>query len=172
MPAEIENPALTRAAFAELEAKYATFNKACEVELQEMNTNVIQNIISRKGDAGWQTTEFSLTKSFEFSTFEAAQAFVQNVGEYANKLDHHPEWQLSNGGRTVDVKLTSHFANNTVTRLDFQLAEAMNEAYTLTNSTFVMFPLIQSSQWLSIKILAFSIAFGLFWYRYSVRRQC
>ena len=57
-------------------------------------------------------------------------------------MDHHPEWRLSNGGRTVDVKLTSHFANNTVTRLDFQLAEAMNEAYTLTNSTFVMFPLI------------------------------
>jgi len=72
VPAEIESPTLTRATFAELEAKYAIFNKACEEELQEMNTNVIQNIISRKGDAGWLTTEFSLTKSFEFGSFEAA----------------------------------------------------------------------------------------------------
>jgi pterin-4a-carbinolamine dehydratase len=45
----------------------------------------------------------------------------------SNKLDHHPEWKLSNNGLTVDVRLTSHFAGNKVTRLDFELAEAMNE---------------------------------------------
>jgi len=55
-------------------------------------------------------------------------------------LDHHPEWKLSNNGMTVDVRLTSHFAGNKVTRLDFELAEAMNEAYSITLSTFSMFP--------------------------------
>ena len=58
----------------------------------------------------------------------------------SNKLDHHPEWSLSNKGLTVDVRLTSHFAGNKVTRLDFELAEAMNEAYGITLSTYSMFP--------------------------------
>ncbi len=39
---------------------------------------------------------------------------------------------MLDGGKTVEVRLTSHFAGNKVTRLDFQLAEAMNEAYSIT----------------------------------------
>jgi len=83
----------------------------------------------------------------------------------SNKLDHHPEWHLADKGLTINVRLTSHFANNKVTRLDFQLAEAMNEAYSLTQSTYSMFPWLSSSQWASIRIAAGALALGLFAFR-------
>jgi hypothetical protein len=86
-------------------------------------------------------------------------------------MDHHPEWSLTNSGCTVQVRLTSHFAGNKVTRLDFQLAEAMNEAFTITEKTFSMFPWFTGAQWTSIKIAAASIAFGLFWVRWATRPQ-
>ena len=173
LPAEIANPVLTRAYFAELDAKYAEFNDNCAVELEEMNKNVISNIIARGGHKGWETADNldDLTKSFEFQSFEAAQAFCQNVAEAAHKMDHHPEWKLSNNGCTVDVRLTSHFAGNKVTRLDFELAEAMNEAYTVTNSTFKMFSYFTDAEWLSIKIGAGMVAFGAFWWRWATRPQ-
>ncbi len=37
LPAEIQSTPLTDRYFNELKAKYATFNAACHVELQEMN---------------------------------------------------------------------------------------------------------------------------------------
>ena len=112
-----------------------------------------------------------MTRSYEFQSFEMAQAFCQHVSLKANKMDHHPEWRLSNSGKTVDVRLTSHFAGNKVTRLDFELAEAMNEAYTLTLTTYEMFPRISSSQWTTLKIIAGSLAFGLFWFRIVTEPQ-
>ena len=94
-----------------------------------MNQTKINNIIERGGVEGWDDggNLDALTKSFEFDTYEHAQHFVQIVGQWADKNDHHPEWNISNGGRTVNVRLTSHFANNTVTLYDFELAEQMNK---------------------------------------------
>lgn len=68
-----------------------------------------------------------LKKSFTFRSFEEAQAFVQEVGRFCEKKDHHPEWTVTDGGKTVAVTLTSHFAGNKVTLFDFQLAEHMNQ---------------------------------------------
>jgi hypothetical protein len=80
-------------------------------------------------------------------------------------MDHHPEWHLTDKGLTVNVKLTSHFAGNKVTRLDFELAEAMNEAYTRTQSTYNMYPYFTTAQWATIKIAVGSVALGLFVFR-------
>ena len=83
-----------------------------------MNNNIIENIANRGGTEGWDVDEFSMRKTFEFDSFEECQAFVMRVAKDAEEHDHHPEWNLSDGGKTLNVKLTSHFANNTVTRLD------------------------------------------------------
>lgn len=42
--------------------------------------------------------------------------------------DHHPEWEVVDGGKVVNVRLTTHWAGNTITRSDFELAEQMNNA--------------------------------------------
>ena len=110
-----------------------------------------------------------MTKSFEFASFEQAQHFVQRVGRFCSETDHHPEWQTSNGGKTVTVKLTSHFAGNKVTLYDFQLAEAMNKSFKITAKEFRMFPQIKKTTTSSFLIFfgaffAGSIMFNLGYY--------
>jgi hypothetical protein len=48
--------------------------------------------------------------------------------------------------------LTSHFAGNKVTLFDFQLAEHMNQQFTVTKRWFSQYPLISSKSWTSFKI--------------------
>jgi 4a-hydroxytetrahydrobiopterin dehydratase len=143
-PAELQSTPLSDKFFLSNAAKFATFNEQCAVELKEMNYNVIGNIVARGGDQGWTRAEnFDyLKKTFEFPSFEQTNAFCQAVAKRSNLMDHHPEWTLKNGGCSVDVTLTSHFAGNKVTRLDFELAEAMNDEFTIVNNTYQMFPRI------------------------------
>ena len=96
-----------------------------------MNETLIDNILLRGGTEGWSTQGEldALTKLFQFDSFEQANAFVQAVGVFAESKDHHPEWELLNGGKDVSVRLTSHFATTKVTLFDFELAEHMNKQY-------------------------------------------
>jgi 4a-hydroxytetrahydrobiopterin dehydratase len=126
LPMDVQTTPLSDEFYGKLAAEYAAFNDNCKNELQEMNKNIIENIVDRGGNDGWDTTEDRMTKAFEFSSFEQCQAFCTAVSMEANKKDHHPEWKVTNGGNTVEVTLTSHFAGNKVTRLDFELAEEMN----------------------------------------------
>lgn len=177
--AELQSTPLTDSHFEGLREVHAQYNAACADELQEMNRNVIDNIVSRGGDAGWeQAANFdSLKKQFDFPSFEQADAFIQAVGVRANALDHHPEWRLTNAGCTVDVTLTSHFAGNKVTRLDFELAEVCNEEFTKNVSTFKMFPRFDDKQWASLKIALGAFCLGVWAFRiatgpdHPVRRQ-
>ena len=142
LPAELETTPLTDAYFAALAEKHDLFNKDCGRQLQEMNQNIINNIMDRGGSEGWVVAENldDITKDFHFDSFEQASAFCQHTAHFCNKKDHHPEWAVLNNGCTVRVRLTSHFAGNKVTRLDFELAEAMNESHKYTMSSFKMFP--------------------------------
>jgi len=99
-----------------------------------------------------------LTRSFTFTSAAQAQYFVQSVGKFCVLKDHHPEWSALDSGRTVSVKLTSHFAGNKVTLFDFQLAEHMNQQYKVTQRWFVKYPLISSASWTSLRVfLAFFV---------------
>ncbi len=65
----------------------------------------------------------SISRRFEFKTFNEAFGFMTRAALAAEKLDHHPEW--SNVYRTVDVRLTTHDAGG-LTDLDFTLAARMD----------------------------------------------
>lgn len=142
-----------------------------------MNKNIIEAIVERGGNDGWDTTEDAMKKSFTFDSFEQAQNFCYRVSQWANTKDHHPEWNLSNKGCTVNVNLTSHFAGNKVTRLDFELAEEMNKQAKTVSKRFSMFPRIDSSQMASIQIGLLLLACGGFVYKvvtynpYHTRQQ-
>ena len=167
VPAELSQTPLTDQYFANLAVEYKQFNDNCAVELREMNGNVIENIVNRGGNVGWVHAEdnSSLKKAFEFSSFEHANDWIQRVAKRSDYLDHHPEWHVSEGGRVVNVTLTSHFANNTVSRLDFELAEALNEEFIKSGSTYKMFPATTDAQWASIKIAIGCAALSVFFYR-------
>ena len=125
-----------------------------------MNKNIIEAIADRGGSDGWNITNDALTKSFTFDSFEQGQHFCDAVSQFANTKDHHPEWSLSNRGTRLDVKLTSHFANNTVTRLDFELAEAMNKQHAASAKAFNMYPRFESDQLVSLQIGALLLLCG------------
>jgi 4a-hydroxytetrahydrobiopterin dehydratase len=65
----------------------------------------------------------SIQRTFVFSDFSEAFAFMTRSALAAEQFDHHPEW--SNVYKTVEVTLSTHDAGG-LTRLDFELAARMN----------------------------------------------
>ncbi len=67
-----------------------------------------------------------LVKTFLFPDFAAALAFVNRVGEIAERQGHHPDIHLAWG--KVDVETWTHDAG-AVTEKDHRLAAAIDQAF-------------------------------------------
>jgi len=78
-------------------------------------------------ESGWIVTDANdaIEKSFKFTDFPSAFAFMTQVAFAAEQADHHPEW--FNVYNRVDVRLTTHDANG-VTARDLSLARVMDQA--------------------------------------------
>ena len=74
---------------------------------------------------GWEHTNNKLCRSFVFSDFSCAFAFMTQVSLLAEKANHHPNW--SNVYNRVTIELTSHDAGNIVTAKDVALAQAISD---------------------------------------------
>ncbi|MEM1399965.1 MAG: 4a-hydroxytetrahydrobiopterin dehydratase [Pseudomonadota bacterium] len=66
----------------------------------------------------------AIEKTFKFADFNAAWAFMSACALWAEKNNHHPEW--NNVYSRVGVVLTTHDAGG-VTELDVGFARFMNE---------------------------------------------
>jgi len=75
----------------------------------------------------WKTTNQSLEKTFEFTTFEEAMQFMQDATPFISQTDHHPTW--SNTYNRVHVIITTHDAGNEVTEKDHTLANFLDELF-------------------------------------------
>jgi 4a-hydroxytetrahydrobiopterin dehydratase len=75
----------------------------------------------------WKEENNSLNRSFEFSNFIEAFAFMTKVAFLAEKANHHPNW--SNVYNKVTISLNTHDAGDTVTEKDRKLAEAIDKIY-------------------------------------------
>ena len=64
-----------------------------------------------------------IVREFAFTDFKQAFEFMTLCAQYAEEIDHHPDW--SNTWNKVMVELTTHSAG-TLTALDIQLAKAMD----------------------------------------------
>jgi 4a-hydroxytetrahydrobiopterin dehydratase len=71
----------------------------------------------------WKEENDSLTQEFKFPDFKAALAFVNKVGEIAEKMNHHPDIEL--GWGRVKISLTTH-SENSLTEKDRQLAKTID----------------------------------------------
>ena len=65
----------------------------------------------------------AITRKFKFKDFREAFAFMTQVADVANDMDHHPEWL--NVYNTVEVTLSTQDAGG-LTELDTKLAAAMD----------------------------------------------
>lgn len=74
---------------------------------------------------GWADVDGrdAITRTFRFTDFNAAFAFMTRVALMAEKMDHHPEW--FNVYNRVEVTLATHDAGG-VTDRDVKLARFMN----------------------------------------------
>lgn len=65
----------------------------------------------------------AIEREFVFTNFKQAFEFMTLCAEYAEEIDHHPDW--SNSWNKVLVSLSTHSAG-ALTKLDIQLAKAMD----------------------------------------------
>ena len=74
---------------------------------------------------GWEFSENSITKEFQLKDFKGALAFVNAVGDEAEKMDHHPDILIHSWNK-VKITISTHSAGG-VTRNDFDLAKKIAE---------------------------------------------
>ncbi|WP_297336701.1 4a-hydroxytetrahydrobiopterin dehydratase [Algoriphagus sp.] len=72
----------------------------------------------------WKEEDNTLKRTFKFNDFQEAFAFMTRVAFLAESQQHHPNW--SNVYNTVEIELTTHDADNTVTEKDRKLAQAID----------------------------------------------
>jgi len=73
---------------------------------------------------GWKRSDnkHAIEKSFKFKSFAKAWAFMSQIAEIAETMDHHPEW--SNIYNRVHIILTTHDANG-ISKRDINMATAI-----------------------------------------------
>lgn len=72
----------------------------------------------------WEKKANQLCRVFEFENFSEAFAFMTRVAIEAEKMNHHPWW--SNVWNTVEIRLSTHDAGNTITDKDEKLAQRID----------------------------------------------
>ena len=66
----------------------------------------------------------SMERQFIFKDFQQAFEFMTLSAQYAEEINHHPDW--SNAWNQVRVSLTTHSSGG-LTELDLRMAQKMND---------------------------------------------
>lgn len=72
----------------------------------------------------WKEENNSLVREYEFGDFLEAMEFVNKVGYYAEKMKHHPEFEIR--FNKVKLILQTHDKENKITDKDIELALKIN----------------------------------------------
>jgi 4a-hydroxytetrahydrobiopterin dehydratase len=72
---------------------------------------------------GWERAGAEITRTYRFRDFREALAFVNRVGELAERAAHHPDIDIRY--HTVTLALTTHDAGG-LTANDFDLARSID----------------------------------------------
>ena len=91
--------------------------------VEQLNEAERAAALDRLGEWDYDDARDALTRSFLFTDFSEAFAFMTRVALLAEKSDHHPEW--SNVWNRVDILLTTHDAGGLSSR-DVQMAAAID----------------------------------------------
>ena len=89
------------------------------------NALLPENFDFQKNIPLWQldSEKKKISQNFTFENFKQAFDFMTLCAQYAEEIDHHPDW--SNSWNKVMVQLTTHSCNG-LTELDIAMAKAMD----------------------------------------------
>ncbi len=91
------------------------------MERRKFNESEISKQLETVND--WKSVDNKLHKRFEFSNFAESLAFVNRVGEIAEKHDHHPD--ITFGWGYAEIFLTTHDCGG-ITEIDFVVASEID----------------------------------------------
>ncbi|MCZ8197589.1 MAG: 4a-hydroxytetrahydrobiopterin dehydratase [Flavobacterium sp.] len=75
----------------------------------------------------WKIVDEKLVNQFEFATQTKLVEFLLNIAQYADKINHHPDYNVFQFSK-VKFIIFSHDKNQ-ITDLDNQLAEFISSCY-------------------------------------------
>lgn len=92
----------------------------------KLNTGARDEAIRELGVSGWAPCDDrdAIRKTYVFANFVEAFGFMAKAAIWAEKMNHHPEWD--NVYKTVNVTLTTHDAGG-LSQLDVDLARKMDQ---------------------------------------------
>ena len=76
----------------------------------------------------WREENNTLVKEFEFSNFKEASAFATKLFDMYEELNHHPDTLLY-GYKFLKITTTTHDSGNTLTQLDYTLAQNIDKLF-------------------------------------------
>ena len=74
---------------------------------------------------GWSREGVIISRDFVLANFGDITAFLQHLVGTITAQNHHPDFSLDTGTRTVAVSVTTH-SEGAVTRADINFARALN----------------------------------------------
>lgn len=74
---------------------------------------------------GWSREGVTISRDFVLANFGDITAFLQQLVGTIAAQNHHPDFSLDTGTRTVAVSVTTH-SEGAVTRADINFARALN----------------------------------------------
>ena len=83
----------------------------------------IKNALSSLNE--WKQEGKQITKQFELKDFKSALSFVNNIGEKAEEMDHHPDIFIHSWNK-VKITISTH-SEGGITKKDIQLAEKIQK---------------------------------------------
>jgi 4a-hydroxytetrahydrobiopterin dehydratase len=75
--------------------------------------------------SNWSEIDGKLQREFEFSDFQQALEFINEIAVICESKNHHPEinWLYNK----ITLKLSTHDAGDVITEKDIKLAELIDE---------------------------------------------
>lgn len=76
--------------------------------------------------AGWSRDGIIISRDFVFTNFKDITSFLNHLTKTITDQNHHPDFSLDTGKRTIAVSVTTH-SEGAVTNSDILFARTLNE---------------------------------------------
>ena len=75
---------------------------------------------------GWSRDGTILSRDFAFANFADITSFLNHLTATITEQNHHPDFSLDTGTRTIAVSVTTH-SEGAITRSDVHFARTLND---------------------------------------------